>query len=48
MPHFSTTYKGYTISLLAGYYLVSTIPYVNFLTLQAAKNYIDKLNNAKR
>ncbi|MGQ0738379.1 MAG: hypothetical protein ACT4OJ_04900 [Bacteroidota bacterium] len=43
MTHFSTTYRGFTITLLAGYYRIATLPYVHFLTLQAAKNYIDKI-----
>lgn len=43
MTYYSETYRGYTITLLAGYYRISTMPYVEFLTLQAAKNYIDKL-----
>lgn len=45
MSFFSTTYRGYTITLLAGYYRIATLPYVNFLTIQAAKNYIDKLQS---
>lgn len=43
MNFFSTTYKGYTITLINNQYYISTMPYVFFLTQQAAKNYIDKI-----
>lgn len=43
MRFFSTIYKGYTITQIGDRYLIATITYVDFITLQAAKNYIDKL-----
>ena len=47
MSHYSETYRGYTITCIGTEWHIAGIPYVNFLTLQAAKNYIDKLSNTK-
>ncbi|MEQ1678421.1 MAG: hypothetical protein ABL876_17130 [Chitinophagaceae bacterium] len=48
MSFFSTTYKGFTITQVGDRYRISSMPYVDFLTLQAVKNYIDKLQSIKR
>lgn len=43
MSYYSETYRGYTITLSGAAWRIAGIACVNFLSLAAAKRYIDKL-----
>jgi hypothetical protein len=43
MSHYSETYRGYTVTLAGSAWHITGIACVNFLSLAAAKRYIDKL-----
>lgn len=44
---YTTTYRGYTLTLLSGTWRIAGITYVTFTTQLAAELYIDKLLNRK-
>lgn len=43
MTHYSEIYRGYTITCISSEWRIAGIPGSLFLSLQSAKNYIDKL-----
>ncbi len=43
MTHCSETYCGYTITNIGNEWRIAGMPYVFFLSMKAAKNYIDKI-----
>jgi hypothetical protein len=43
MPHYSETYRGYTITCVNNEWRIAGLPVMLFFSLQAARNYIDKL-----